>query len=161
MVFVMLENRSVDHMLGYLSLDETARGLPVDGLRSDKAWQWPWANLARGAEYPIRQIPGTQPIDEDPPHGREAIEMQIGTAPRGPGPERMGGFVETYMRAHKHPADPGVVMGHYIAEDVPTFDFLAHNFCVCDRWFTPLPLGTQANRLMAIDRKSTRRNPSH
>src|SRR3546814_10054760 len=54
----------------------------------------------------------------------------IGTAPRGPGPERMGGFVETYMRAHKHPADPGVVMGHYIAEDVPTFDFLAHNFCV-------------------------------
>src|SRR3546814_14474053 len=54
------------------------------------------------------------------------------------------------MRAHKHPADPGVVMGHYIAEDVPTFDFLAHNFCVCDRWFTPLPLGTQANRLMAM-----------
>src|SRR3546814_20169855 len=31
-----------------------------------------------------------------------------------------------------------------------TFDFLAHNFCVCDRWFTPLPLGTQANRLMAM-----------
>src|SRR3546814_3436632 len=91
-VFVMLENRSFDHMLGYLSLDETARGLPVDGLRSDKAWQWPWANLARGAEYPIRQIPGTQPIDEDTPHGREAIEMQIGTAPRGPGTERMGGF---------------------------------------------------------------------
>ncbi len=54
------------------------------------------------------------------------------------------------MQAHKHPADPGVVMEHYVAEDVPTFDFLARNFCICDRWFTPLPLGTQANRLMAM-----------
>lgn len=149
-IFVMLENRSFDHMLGYLSLDETAKGLPVDGLRSDKTWQWPWANLARGAEYPIRRISGTQAINQDPPHGREAIGIQIDTAPRGPGPKRMGGFVETYMKAHKHPADPGVVMGHYVAEDVPTFDFLARNFCVCDKWFTPLPLGTQANRLMAM-----------
>ena len=149
-VYVMLENRSFDQMLGYLSLDETARGLPVDGLRSDTKWQWPWANLARGAEYPIRRIPQSQPIHEDPPHGREAIGLQIDTSPRGPGPDRMGGFVETYMRAHRHPADPGVVMGHYIAEDVPTYDFLARNFCVCDRWFAPLPLGTQANRLMAM-----------
>lgn len=153
-VFVMLENRSFDQMLGYLSLDETANKLPVDGLKSDKAWQWPWANLARGAEYPIRRISAAQPIDEDPPHGREAISAQIETAPRGPGPDRMGGFVETYMQAHKHPADPGVVMGHYAAEDVPTFDFLARNFCVCDRWFTPLPLGTQANRLMAMSGES-------
>ncbi|MEG3085643.1 alkaline phosphatase family protein [Sphingomonas sp. PB2P12] len=149
-VYVMLENRSFDHMLGYLSLDETARGLPVDGLRSDKGWQWPWANLARGAEYPIRRIRASQPIEEDPPHGRDAIGAQIDTAPRGPGQDRMGGFVDTYIRAHKHLADPGVVMGHYVAEDVPTFDFLARNFCVCDRWFTPLPLGTQANRLMAM-----------
>jgi phospholipase C len=41
-------------------------------------------------------------------------------------------------------------MGYYDAETVGTFDFLARNYCVCDRWFAPLPLGTQANRLMSM-----------
>jgi phospholipase C len=149
-VFVMLENRSFDQMLGYLSLDETAGRLEVDGLSSDPSWQYPLANVSRGAEYPIRKVPGAQEIRQDPPHGCESIRMQIDTPPRGPGADRMGGFVESYVRAHRTVDDPGVVMGYYDARDVPTYDFLARNFCVCDRWFSSLPLGTQANRLMAM-----------
>jgi phospholipase C len=41
-------------------------------------------------------------------------------------------------------------MGHYSAELVPTFDFFARNYTVCDHWFASLPTGTQANRLMAM-----------
>lgn len=149
-VFLMLENRSFDQMLGYLSLDETEPGLPVDGLRTDPAWRFPFANVSRGAEYPIRKISGGQQIRQDPPHGHESIAMQIGTPPRGPGADKMGGFVESYVRAHRRVDDPGVVMGYYDAADLPTYDFLARNFCVCDRWFTSVPLGTQANRLMAM-----------
>lgn len=149
-IFVMLENRSFDQMLGYLSLDETETKLPVDGLRSSKDWQDPYANLADGKRYPLKKVAGSQPIDQDPPHGRESINTQILLAPVGPGVTKMGGFVETYLGAHGAPADPGVVMGYYDGKDVPTYDFLAHNFCVCDMWFTPLPLGTQANRLMAM-----------
>ncbi len=55
-VFVMLENRSFDHMLGYLSLDETADKLPVDGLRSDERWRSQFTNLANGKEYSIKKI---------------------------------------------------------------------------------------------------------
>lgn len=149
-VFLMLENRSFDHMLGYLSLDETEHPLPVDGLRSDKAWQAPFANGAVGKSYPIKHIKAKQPINQDPPHGFDSIRTQIATAPAGPGRDKMGGFVSTYVAAHAQIDDPGVVMGYYKAEDVPVFDFLARNFCVCDNWFTPLPLGTQANRLMAM-----------
>jgi hypothetical protein len=33
---------------------------------------------------------------------------------------------------------------------VPTLDFFAKNFTVCDHWFAPLPADTQPNRLMAL-----------
>jgi phospholipase C len=45
-------------------------------------------------------------------------------------------------------------MGYYDAESVPIFDFFARHFVVCDRWFAPLPTGTQANRLMAMGGES-------
>jgi phospholipase C len=150
-VIAMMENRSFDHMLGYLSLDETPDKLPVDGLSADPAWRAAFANRHAGISYEVKALSGTQRID-DPPHGYASIAMQIDTPAAGaPG---MGGFVasyETFSDAKKPPpADLGAVMGYYDAAAVPTFDFLARNYCVCDRWFAALPLGTQANRLMAM-----------
>jgi phospholipase C len=153
-IILMLENRSFDQMLGYLSLDETHPKLPVDGLRSPREWREQFTNLAGGKSYPIKKLSGTQKIRQDPPHGRDSIDTQINRAPQGPEATKMGGFVETYLAAHKKVTDPGAVMGYYDAKDVPTYDFLARNFCVCDRWFTSLPLGTQANRLMAMSGES-------
>jgi phospholipase C len=65
----------------------------------------------------------------------------------------MGGFVRSYMTyaPHNHPpADRSLVMGYYDAAAVPVVDFFARNFAICDHWFAALPLGTQANRLMAM-----------
>lgn len=132
-IFVMLENRSFDHMLHYLSLHKTTGKLPVEGLRSDKTWQSEYTNIANEKSYPLKKIPASQEIKHDPPHGRESINTQINLSPAGPGPTMMGGFVDTYVRAHPGATDPGVVMGYYEAKDVPTYDFLARNFCVCDR----------------------------
>ena len=148
-IFVMMENRSFDHMLGYLSLDETKKKLPVDGLRSDPQWQAAHANVANGVAHLPKRLGPLDPVNEDPPHNDETIEIQIETAPAGPGPKRMGGFAATFAKAHPN-ADPRIVMGYYDAATLATYDFFARNFCVCDRWFTPLPLGTQANRLMAM-----------
>jgi phospholipase C len=153
-VFLMLENRSFDHMLGYLSLDSTPGRLPVDGIRSDPAWRAKFANFGNGVPRPVKRISGLQPIDEDPPHGRRSIAAQIHQITAGG--EKMGGFVDTYLRDYVSPppADPDVPMGYYDAEAVPTYDFLAKNYCVCDRWFASLPCGTQANRLMASSGRS-------
>jgi phospholipase C len=167
---VMLENRSFDHMLGYLSLDETSPRLPVDGLLSSKAWRDSHANIGDGKPFPVARL-ATKPKPKklgDPPHNKAWIAAQLDGAPAGPGPTGMGGFVQAYIDSRvkhvdKHgkpdprpkPKRPGDVMGYYDAELLPTFDFLARNYCVCDRWFASLPLGTQANRLMCMAGEST------
>ena len=147
-VFCMMENRSFDHALGWLSRDGVSA---VEGLKDDADWLAGWTNTARGKDYPLHELSLADAID-DPPHGEEAIHTQISTAAAGH--PKMGGFVEAYLAAaekNKRPAlTPSAVMGHYGAAAVPTYDFFARHYCVCDHWFAPLPLGTQANRLMAM-----------
>ena len=147
-VIVMLENRSFDHMLGYLSLQETADSFPLEGLRSDASWRSSYDNIANGKRYSLRRLAST--VTEDPPHGQESIGRQINTAPAGPGPTMMGGFAQSFLNAHPQSPDAGVVMGYYDGDTVRAYDFLARHFCVCDKWFSAVPLGTQANRLMAM-----------
>lgn len=153
-IIVMLENRSFDHMLGYLSLDASAPKLLVDGLRSDPSWSNSYANAEGIHLHSIRRLSPADTVAEDPPHDRSSIDLQIHTAPAGPGPRQMGGFVQSFLKAHPTSTDPGIVMGHYDAATLPTYDFLSRNFCVCDRWFASVPLGTQANRLMAMSGQS-------
>ena len=58
-VVLMLENRSFDHMLGYLSL-EGGRD-DIDGLREE------FANDHDGRRYPVRHLETTA-IPDDPDH---------------------------------------------------------------------------------------------
>jgi phospholipase C len=41
-------------------------------------------------------------------------------------------------------------MGYYTAEQLPVYDNLAEQFCVCDRWFSSMPGPTIPNRLYAL-----------
>ena len=154
-VFVMMENRSFDHALGYLGTRAAAPPLAVEGLRDDPAWLDQFANAHAGQIYPVHALsPETQQF-ADPPHDHATIAIQIGTAPASGISGGMGGFVDSYMTRSPPPADPSAVMGHYTAEAVPVFDFFARNFTVCDHWFAALPTGTQPNRLMAMSGHST------
>jgi phospholipase C len=150
-VVVMMENRSFDHMLGYLSLATTPSPLPVEGLSSDRAWLEKFSNPYEGNTFPPHRLDPAAMAVPDPPHDHASIATQISTAPTGPGPVQMGGFVESYVRfSESPPPDPQIVMGYFDKEAVPTLDFFARNYCVCDHWFSAVPLGTQANRLMAM-----------
>jgi phospholipase C len=137
-VVLMMENRSFDQMLGYLSL-EGARG-DVDGLRAE------FANAHDGRSYPVRHLDSTA-IADDPDHSGAAVELQLGGG-------SMGGFVESYAKTLAdggvQDADPGRVVGYYNAVDVPVYDHLAREFAVCDRWFSSVPGATWPNRLYAI-----------
>jgi phospholipase C len=152
-VVVVMENRSFDHLCGYLSLASTPSPLSVKGLRDDPAWRAPLANMFGGESYPIHRLaPATQQID-DPDHTQKSIAMQIATPPGGGAPRQMGGFVQsyvTYAPQGKPPANRSLVMGYYDAAAAPMVDFFARHFAICDHWFASLPLGTQANRLMAM-----------
>jgi len=152
-VIVIMENRSFDHLCGYLSLASTPAPLAVEGLSDDSAWRDPLANMFNGEAYPLHRLaPATEQID-DPDHTQKSIAMQIATPPQGGPPGQMGGFVQsyvTYAPAGKPPHDRSLVMGYYDAAAVPAVDFFARNFAICDHWFAALPLGTQANRLMLM-----------
>lgn len=146
-VVVIMENRSFDHMLGYLSVPGPNR-IAVDGL-GDQAWLAAHANRdANGTAYPVFRL-DTQSII-DPPHEQLTIAYQIGAPVNGVYP--MNGFVQSYasIRAQNPTLQPGLVMGYYDAATLPVFDFFARQYTVCDRWFAALPTGTQANRLMAM-----------
>ena len=137
-VVLMLENRSFDHMLGYLSL--TGGRPDIDGL------QLGMCNDYEGRTYPVHHL-GTTALDVDPDHSASATDQQIAGG-------SMGGFVASAAdilasRGIKD-GDPSVVMGYNDASDVPVFDHLASEFAVCDRWFSSVPGATLPNRLYAL-----------
>ncbi len=141
-VVVMLENRSFDHMLGYLSLPAALGGrdrADVDGL------QRPGRQLQRARrDRAIRSTTSTQTQfegeAEDPDHsgglGRRAARE------RRPGLRRqlradLGGARAKQLNVPV--PDPGLVMGYYDSDDLPVYDHLAAEYCVVDRWFSSVP----------------------
>jgi phospholipase C len=150
-VVLMLENRSFDHMLGYLSLPAELGGAgrgDVDGLRG------PAVNVNHydGSSYVIHHLDRTRLSGEteDPDHSGDSVDEQLGT--------ECGGFVANYARisaarankAASADPDPGLVMGYYDAQDLPVYDHLASQYCVVDRWFSSVPGATWPNRLYSV-----------
>jgi phospholipase C len=137
-VVVMLENRSFDYMLGYLSL--SGRRPEIDGLRPGLANQY------QGRGYPVHHL-DTTAVQMDPDHSAAAIDRQIDGG-------IMSGFVAsaaaTLVARGTADGDPGCVMGYYDGTDVPVYDHLAEQFAVCDRWFASVPGATLPNRLYAL-----------
>ncbi len=151
-VVVMMENRSFDHLGGYLSLPPF-NWPNVDGIQTDPAWIDKASSLYNGSKFaPYLLNDPYDLIQADPPHERDPIEVQMGTPTDGIFP--MDGFVTNYATAKGvGPVNPGdgiPVMGYFGAEQAPISDFFAQNFAVCDHWFSSLPAGTQPNRLMAM-----------
>ena len=137
-VVLMLENRSFDHMLGYLSL-EGARN-DIDGLRSE------FSNEHNGQAYPIHHL-DTTTIADDPDHSADAVELQLGA---GAMDGFVGSYAKTLLERGVRGSDVGRVMGYYNAADLPVHDHLASEFAVCDRWFSSVPGATWPNRLYAV-----------
>jgi phospholipase C len=138
LVVLMLENRSFDHMLGYLSLSGSRP--EIDGLRPGLANQY------QGRSYPVHHL-GATALGMDPDHSAGAIDRQIAGG-------EMSGFVAsaaaTLAGSGAGDGDPGCVMGYYHGDDVPVYDHLAEEFAVCDRWFASVPGSTLPNRLYAL-----------
>src|SRR5436190_18943619 len=97
-VIVILENRSFDHLVGYLSLPTTPSPLAVEGLRGDPLWLDPHANQYDGTVYPIHRLAPDVQYIADPSHDHNSIRVQIEAPPLGAAPNQMGGFVQCYAQ---------------------------------------------------------------
>ena len=134
-VVLLMENRSFDHMLGYLKL-EGGRD-DVDGLTSDLA------NSYRGKTYKVHQLDRTVfNKDQDPCHDGDCVTEQLSNG--------NAGFVANYAAHHPQDPDPGIVMGYYNGANLPVYDHLAREFTVCNRWFCSVDGATWPNRLYAV-----------
>ncbi len=148
-VVLMLENRSFDHMLGYLSLPADQGGAArtdVDSLTGSES------NTYSGREFIVHHLDRTafSGEAEDPDHSGRSVDEQLGSGG--------GGFVANFARVSAARAqklgvpapDPGLVMGYYTGEDLPVYDHLAREYCVVDRWFSSVPGATWPNRLYSL-----------
>lgn len=147
-VVLMLENRSFDHMLGFLSLPKSKGGRgrkEVDGLKQPQDHQ----NEYKGEVYAPHPLANEHLYFLwDPCHDYKCVQQQLAKKNRG--------FVANFATHHhqlvkERPlTDPGLIMGYHTAEQLPVYDHLAEQFCVCDRWFSSMPGPTVPNRLYAL-----------
>ena len=176
-VVIMMENRSFDQMLGYLSLPKNGnngrngRGRrDVDGLKGNETNPSVTKGLKQVRVFPFddtRQIydAGTSFNAFKTQNGKLAQPIMY--------VEQVGGFSIT--KALDIEANQGYVidfanrlkskykknsteiaqlevdaMGYHPRENVPVYDFLADNYCVCDRWFSSHPGHTWPNRYISL-----------
>ena len=138
-VVLMMENRSFDHMLGYLSLPPERDGAgrdDVDGLHGGEV------NEFMGREYGIEPFGDGQLAKlHDPCHSGWCVGQQMAHG--------MSGFVANYATT-RGGEQPGDVMRYQTAANVPVYDFLASNYAVLDRWFCSIPGSTFPNRIASL-----------
>lgn len=142
-VVLMLENRSFDHMLGYLTRD--ANPHPVDGLTGGEVNIY---EHAPGHQIQCRPFVLKQPVFKlDPHHGYANVEVQLESRDG----QHNTGFVKDFTdKALPKGIHPGAIMGYYDKDLVPAYDHLARHYAVCDRWFASVPGPTWPNRYFAL-----------
>ncbi|RYQ87915.1 hypothetical protein Ahy_B09g095441 isoform D [Arachis hypogaea] len=150
-VVLVQENRSFDHMLGWMkSLNPEIDG--VTGTESNPVSTTdPNSNRIQFGDRSVY-------VDPDPGHSIQDIYEQIFGEPWSESsaakklPPTMQGFVQNAGRQEAAkdknlPPMTETVMNGFRAERVPVYAELVKEFAVCDRWFAPVPASTQPNRL--------------
>jgi phospholipase C len=144
LVVLMMENRSFDHMLGYLSLS----GMEVNGLTGNETNPDDAGQPVKVFEFPpdftAFHAPG-KPLDEslDPRHDPDDVAQQLADGNQG--------FVRNFI-AQKQPLPEhrGLPMGYFTDKHLPVYDYLARTFSVCDNWHASIPGDTMPNRCYSI-----------
>jgi phospholipase C len=161
-VVLMLENRSLDNVLGWLYAEGAPRlvfppGSPerYDGIPAgaENAYETTAFSPKRGtAGYRTRcRVPAYDP-NEPIAHVAQQLyadgfEKMPPGSPWASTPP-MKGFVGDYHEAYID--DVSEVMGAYSPEDLPILSGLAKGFAVSDRWFSSVPTQTDPNRAFSL-----------
>ncbi|XP_068655886.1 non-specific phospholipase C6 [Aristolochia californica] len=135
-VVLVLENRSFDHMLGWMK--KSINPL-IDGLTgaecNPKSTKDPHS-------LSVCVSDDAQFVDPDPGHSFEAVVEQVFGSSHEPS---MDGFVEQALTMEQNQSES--VMKAFNPSSIPVFASLVQEFAVFDRWFSSIPGPTQPNRL--------------
>ncbi len=139
-IVLTMENRSFDHMLGYLSLPFGKGGMnrtDVDGLKGGEF------NICNGRTIKSFRLPyGDVIFSPGPSNDFEPTATAVNGG-------RMDGFAQVHAdeygntMAHR-------IMGYHSYDNLPTYDALAREFAICNRWFASFPGPTFPNRFFEL-----------
>ena len=144
-VVLMLENRSFDHMLGFLQSDQ----YDIEGLQGDETIP---EDPTVHPPVPVRVAATARYLHDlaiDPGHDVRNVNIQLFDIPEGPftTPPLNRGFVfdyaqqpgNTLQKAHN-------IMRCFAPDKLPVLTTLAKEFAICDHWFASVPGPTWPNR---------------
>ena len=160
----MLENRSFDHLLGYLYAEAgnvSPLGHPFDGLSGNES-----NDDADGRAVRVYQLQPTSPNcyyspGADPGEGYAATNAQLFGSSTAPSPPvaTNEGFVTNFASTLQWEQQEGWsilsgttaddIMGMFTPELLPVLSGLARGYAVCDQWFASAPTETLPNRAFA------------
>jgi len=140
-VVLVMENRSFDHMFGFMK----TLNPEIDGLTGNETNPLSLTNPAAGVATVSAQAPFVDPAD--PGHSYQDIAVQIfgSTTDTTANPPPMNGFA-----ANAESIQAGLsttIMSAFAPEHIPVHTALVQEFAVVDRWFASVPSSTQPNRL--------------
>ncbi len=144
-VVLMFENRSFDHMLGYMRSPDYA----IDGLVGTEY------NLENPADptSTVVRVSNDAPVGADPTpdpnHDLPDVTIQLYGSPLvSPAPvEHNNGFVFDYAQITGNAGAPSHrIMRCHDPAGLPTLTALARQFALCDQWFSSVPGPTWPNR---------------
>lgn len=146
-IVLMLENRSFDHMLGFLNHQSPK----FDGLRGNES-----NPAAEPAEPPVTVSPtALKTLPLDPAHDHSEVMLQL-TGRRSSLTPRVidnSGFVASFegvgLREKRKRGYGPLIMRCQPGTHLPVLSKLAKEFAVCTRWFSSVPGQTWPNRNFA------------
>jgi phospholipase C len=142
-VVLMMENRSFDHMLGYLKQNWPN----LDGLNGDETNPDTAGTLQ--SVQPVAAAQGE--LNPDPDHSWEGVNLQIFGNAQGvdDGSPKMKGFVKSYFTKRADLGHSRNIMNCFDPNNLQVLTYLAEQYALCDRWFSSLPGPTVPNRMFA------------
>jgi phospholipase C len=141
-IVLMLENRSFDHLCGYLRQSNA----DIDGILQTEF------NLMNPSDTNSERVgvsdsaPFVPDLNPGPGHNVRDVKIQLD--PRGGGTLTMDGFVYDYaQQTGVTELDAKRVMQCFSPAKLPVITTLSRQFVLCDRWHSSLPGPTWPNRL--------------
>src|ERR1700739_3176238 len=146
LVVLIMENRSLDHMLGFMKSNDYV----IESLKGREE------NRDSTGE-PVRvnnQARFSGDLGIDPRHDfTDGMEQMFGTYPPPAGQQaNMSGFVRNYERYTGGPSGASSVMNCFAPNNLRILTTLARTYAVCDHWFCSVPGPTLAKypRMQAV-----------
>ena len=155
-VYYMVENRSLDHVCGWLyergdkNVRFVGRDGPYDGASTDFSNVDPSTgepvHLSKYQDGKLSEDYLLELLSQDPYHDNSDVLRQLFSTDRDGYSKRavpdMGGFVWNNGTPQ--------VMETYSPEQLPVLNGLAREFGISDRWFCSMPGGTDVNRAFSL-----------